>query len=81
MLRTGDFAPFGATPHGTFAFRRQSHAGRLTVVLNLTAEPHVVPDAGAGRVLIGTHADRDGSQVEAAVELRPNEALIIEQLG
>jgi hypothetical protein len=29
-------------------------------------------------VLIGTHADRDGAGVEAMVELRPNEALVIE---
>ena len=78
VLRSGGFEGFGATPDGTFAFRRHSSAGRLTVVLNLTAEPRLVPDAGAGRILIGTHADRDGSEVEEAVDLRPNEALVIE---
>ena len=78
VLSTGDFERFGTTPEGTFAFRRVNVAGRLTVVLNLTGEPRSVPGGGPGRVLIGTERDRDGSVVEADVELRPNEALVIE---
>ncbi len=35
--------------------------GRLTVALNLTGEPRSVPGAGPGRVLIGTHRERDGA--------------------
>jgi alpha-glucosidase len=78
VLLTGDFETFGPTPDGTFAFRRIGPAGQLTVALNLTPDARAVPGAGPGRVLIGTHADREGSPVDAIVELRPNEAVVIE---
>lgn len=78
VLLHGDFERFGPTPEGTFAFRRIGPEGMLNVVLNLTGEPRTVPDGGPGRVLIGTHRDRDGGSVDRAVELRPNEALVIE---
>ena len=78
VLRLGDFERFGPTPDGTFSFRRLSADGQLTVVLNLTGEERSVPDAGPGRVLIGTHRDRDGSPVAAEVALRPNEAVVVE---
>ena len=78
VLRLGDFERFGPTPDGTFAFRRISGDGQLTVVLNLTGEQRVVPDAGTGTVLIGTHRDRDGAASTEQVELRPNEGLVIE---
>ncbi len=79
VLRLGDFERFGPTPDGTFAFRRLSRDGQLTIVLNLTSEERVVPDAGAGRVLIGTHRDREEAEVETAVTLRPNEGLVVER--
>lgn len=50
----------------------------LSIVLNLTPEPREAPDAGPGRVLVGTHRDRDGAIVKRSVELRPNEAVVIE---
>ena len=50
----------------------------VDVVLNLTADARSVPDAGPGRVVIGTHRDRDGSRVESAADLRPNEAIVVE---
>lgn len=78
VLRIGDFERFGPTPDGTFAFRRISVDGQLTIALNLTGEPRRVPGGGPGRVLIGTERDRDGAWVEADVELRPNEAVVIE---
>lgn len=78
VLHAGDFERFGPTPDGTFAFRRIGPDGMLTVVLNLTDAPRTVPDAGPGRVLIGTDRGRDGTSVEQAVELRPNEGLVIE---
>ena len=79
VLRLGDFERFGPTPDGTFAFRRHSGDGQLTVVLNLTREERIVADAGPGRVLIGTHRDRDGAVVEGAVELRSNEGVVVER--
>jgi alpha-glucosidase len=78
VLRIGDFERFGPTPDGTFAFRRLSSDGQLTIVLNLTGEERSVPDAGPGRVLIGTHRNRDGSAVRTEVALRPNEAVVVE---
>jgi hypothetical protein len=81
VLNRGDFERFGPTPDGTFAFRRIGPEGQLTVVLNLTDEDRVVADAGPGTVLIGTHRDRDGADAGAAVDLRPNEALVVENGG
>ena len=81
MLHRGDFERFGPTPDGVFAFRRVGLGQRLNVVLNLTAEPRSVPDAGPGRVLIGTHRDRDGEAVERVAALSPNEAIVVESTG
>jgi alpha-glucosidase len=78
VLHRGDFERFGPTPEGTFAFRRIGSEGRLNVVLNLTGEPREVADGGPGRVLIGTHRDRDGTPVGRVVDLRPNEAVVVE---
>jgi alpha-glucosidase len=78
VLHLGDFEPFGPTPDGTFAFRRVSAVGRLTVALNLTGEPRSIPGAGPGHVLIGTHRERDRERVAEDLELRPNEALVVE---
>jgi hypothetical protein len=78
VLHRGDFEPFGPTPDGTYAFRRIGPAGRLTVLLNMTGDPRAVPSAGPGRVLIGTRRDRDGAPVDATVDLRPHEALVVE---
>jgi alpha-glucosidase len=79
VLHLGDFEPFGTTPDGTYAFRRTSADGRLTVVLNLTDEARAIPDAGPGRILIGTRGDREGDSLDAMVELAPNEALVVEE--
>lgn len=78
VLNLGDFERFGPTPEGTFAFRRIGPTGGLTVVLNLTDDPRSVSDAGPGQVLIGTDRSRDGEHVERSVELRPNEAVVVE---
>jgi len=78
VLHVGDYESFGPTPKGTFAFRRVGLEGRLTIALNLTGEERSIPDAGPGRVLIGTHRDRHGTEVSAVVDLRPNEAVVVE---
>jgi hypothetical protein len=77
----GDFEPFGPPPDGTFAFRRVSGEGRLTVALNLTGESRSIPGAGPGRVLIGTHRERDAERVALNFELGPNEAIVIDESG
>jgi alpha-glucosidase len=78
VLHVGDFEPFGPSPDGTFAFRRIGPQGLLNVVLNLTGEARAVAGAGPGRVLIGTHRDRDAARVERTIELRPNEAIVVQ---
>jgi glycosidase len=78
VLHRGDFERFGPTPDGVFAFRRVGSEGQLNVVLNLTGAGRTVPDVGPGRVLIGTHRERDGAPVGRTVDLRPNEALVVE---
>lgn len=78
ILHVGDFERFGPTPDGTFAFRRIGTGGQLTIALNLTDVPRSVPGAGPGRVLVGTHRDRDGAPIAPRVELRPNEGLVVE---
>lgn len=77
-LGAGDFEAFGPTPEGTYAFLRGSGDARLTVVVNLTGEPRRVPGVGRGRVLIGTHPDRDGADIADVVELQPNEGVVVE---
>jgi glycosidase len=81
VLHAGEFEPFGPTPDGTFAFRRASPLGQLTIALNLTGEDRSVPGAGPGRVLIGTHRDRDGTEEPTDIQLRPNEAVVVEVAG
>ncbi|HJP70660.1 MAG TPA: alpha-amylase family glycosyl hydrolase [Candidatus Limnocylindria bacterium] len=78
VLHRGDFETFGPTPPGTYAFRRVSADGQLTIALNLTPDPRSIPGVGPGRVLIGTHSERDGDLVGRDVDLRPNEALVVE---
>ena len=65
--------------HRSAQLRRIGPEGQLTVVLNLTTEPASVPGAGPGRVLIGTDRDRDREAVEARIDLRPNEAVVVER--
>jgi glycosidase len=77
-LALGDFHPFGPTPDGTYAFWRRCGEDSIVVVLNLTDEARTVAGVGEGRVLIGTHPDRDGDRVAGEAALRPNEALVIE---
>ena len=79
VLHRGDFEPFGPTPDGSYAFRRRSPAGRLVVALNLSDTPVTIPSEGVGQVLIGTHRDRDGSLVDGPLQLRANEAVVVEE--
>jgi glycosidase len=79
VLAGGDFAAFGPTPEGTYAFRRVAPDAAVTVVLNLTDAPMTIPRVGSGRVLIGTHRSREGETVDGALALSPNEALVIEE--
>ena len=78
VLHVGDFGTFGPTPDGTFAFRRVSAEGKLTVLANLGGEPRTIRGVDAGHVLIGTRRDRDGAQIDGDADLGPNEAIVVE---
>jgi alpha-glucosidase len=74
----GDLELIDDTPEGTLAFRRRADGQCVVVGLNLTAEERTLCGAGPGRVLVGTDHRRDGRAVPSSVDLRPNEALVIE---
>jgi alpha-glucosidase len=86
-LAEGVHRSVDGTQDGTFCFVRSLDGSEGTpavlVALNLTGEPRRVElDHGTGRVIEGTHSDRLGSTVDtAAVELRPDEGLVIELAG
>ena len=86
-LAEGVHRSVDGTQDGTFCFVRSLDGSEGTpavlVALNLTGEPRRVElDPGTGRVIEGTHSDRLGSTVDtAAVELRPDEGLVIELAG
>ena len=78
-LSHGDFVAFGPTPEGTVAYERVGPSQRVVVLLNLTDRARTVRDAGPGRVLIGTDRGRNDESVAGDVDLRPNEALVVER--
>ena len=80
-LAHGDFVAFGPTPEGTVAYERVGPSQRVVVLLNLTDRARTVRDAGPGRVLIGTDRGRNDESVAGDVDLRPNEALVVERGG
>jgi alpha-glucosidase len=64
------------------AYERSVPDKRLLILLNLGAEDASTAAANfvRGRVLVSTHADRDGEAVSNALHLRPNEGLLVEYL-
>ncbi len=78
-LAIGAFAAFGATPDGSYAFRRVAADGALTVAINLTATPLSLSGVARGKVLVGTDRSREGSPVAGDLSLGPDEAVVIEE--
>ncbi len=75
-LAVGAYVPVRAAG-GVLAYRRE-HGGRsLSVALNLTDEPRVVPEAGGGVVVVATSADRVGERVDAPLTLRGGEGVVL----
>ena len=77
-LADGDLAIVDGVPHGVLAFHRGRKPGRVLVALNLTNEQQMLRDVGQGDVLVGTHPDRDDAPVDGSLELRPDEAVVVE---
>jgi alpha-glucosidase len=79
VLTAGAYRPLAAQGD-LLLYRREHGDGRVTVALNLGREPlsvqlqQVVPTE---RVLLSSHADRDGERIAHQLDLRGNEGLII----
>jgi alpha-glucosidase len=78
-LVRGDYLPIAAQGD-LLLYRRGSDAGAVVVALNLGAEPASVTSeaiAAGCRILLSTFLDRQGEQVDSALDLRGNEGVII----
>jgi alpha-glucosidase len=69
-----------ATSETTLAYERAVPGRRLAIALNLgsAAASMRLPDVSGGRVLLSTHRDRDGAAVKGAIDLGPDEGIVIE---
>jgi alpha-glucosidase len=78
-LATGGYQPVEAAGD-VLAYLRAGDDQRYLVVLNLEADPArlAVPGpAAGGRVLVSTHAGRDGEAVGGVLELRGDEGVVV----
>ena len=86
-LAEGVHRTIDGPPPGTYCFLRSPDGDgtypAVVVALNLTAEPRRVElGRGHGRVLEASHADRAGTGIDtAALELRPDEGVVVELEG
>jgi alpha-glucosidase len=61
-------------------YRREHDGDRILVALNMGDEPSNVRPENAplrGRILLSSHADRNGETVDGELDLRGNEGVII----
>ncbi|HZH28014.1 MAG TPA: alpha-amylase family glycosyl hydrolase [Azospirillaceae bacterium] len=82
-LSIGRYGALATLEGDVLAYERQNETERLVVVLNLGHQPRTVPLVtsggadGGGRMLLSTHLDREGEKVDAQIQLRPDEGVII----
>lgn len=78
-LCVGDFIPVQGDER-LIAYKRHHDKEQFLVVLNFTNEKACFdhPEAGRGKVVLSTHAERQGSLFDGSVALEANEAMIIE---
>ena len=82
-LHGGAYLPVEAGSEDCFVYQREHGGKRYLVALNFTSEPRrlAIPRESAvegGKALLSTHLDRSGPVSLAALELRPDEGLLIE---
>src|SRR3984893_4546315 len=78
-LQSGDYVPIAAEGD-LLLYRRQSEAASVVITLNLGAQPmSIAADAIGlgGEILLSTFLDRQGEEIQAALDLRGNEGVII----
>jgi alpha-glucosidase len=78
-LHGGDYRPLDVEAADVFAFERVDGGDRVLVALNFSDRPQrVALSAGhGGRYLLSTRASRDGERVTDALELGPDEAVVV----
>jgi alpha-glucosidase len=76
-LREGRFRLDSEAPDDCLVFHREVPGRHLVIALNFAAEPREISARG-GRVIFGTDLDRTGEKIDAAIQLRGDEALIVE---
>jgi alpha-glucosidase len=75
-LALGSYAPLAAAGD-LLAYEREHEGRRLLVALNLGPSPQSLwLGARRGRVLLGTHLDREGDPIAATLVLRGDEAVV-----
>ena len=80
MLRLGKYGPVRATEDLLWFFR-EAGTERLLIALNFGNQPRTanfLKGDVVGRLLLSSHLDRDGEAIEDAVDLRPNEGVIVD---
>ena len=83
-LLWGDYTPIDlaspAAQENCFVFQRQAGDQRLVVALNFSAEEQKLslPGFGAGKLILSTSLDRQGTVDLSGFNLRANEGCIIE---
>jgi alpha-glucosidase len=78
-LAIGDYAPV-ASDGPVLAYLRERNGRRFLIALNLSGEPArlFMPEVtGSGEVVLSTRMDRAGEGITDAVELRPDEGVIL----
>src|ERR1700724_3302675 len=78
-LVSGEYVPVAADGD-LLLYRRQSEGNAVVIALNLGAEPvSIAADAIGlgGEILLSTFLDRQGEEIQAALDLRGNEGVII----
>ncbi len=78
-LQLGSYQAVEHAPDDCFAFERRLGDQRIIVALNLSGQDRrvVLPDLGAGEIVMSTALDRSGPVVLADFTLRGNEGLMI----
>ena len=77
-LRTGAYQPVDPVPPDCFVFERTEATERVFVAINFSPDPRAVQHAGlAGRVVVSTHRQSEGTAVTGALHLQPYEAVVV----
>ncbi len=77
-LMVGVYAPVPADGD-LLAYIRESGGQRFLIVLNFSSREQLLaaPEGLRGNVILSTHLDRDGEAMGNAVELRPDEGVVV----